>query len=51
MAIVLDDMEMYKKAIDIYLYGYENGSIRYYIDGETGQCRKVVVTKHMHSWD
>lgn len=28
MAIVLDDMEMYKKAIDIYLYGYENGSIQ-----------------------
>ena len=40
MAIVLDDMEMYKKAIDIYLYGYENGSIRYYIDGETGQCQE-----------
>lgn len=40
MAIVLDDMEMYKKAIDIYLYGYESGSIRHYIDGETGQCQE-----------
>lgn len=40
MAIVLDNMDMYKKAIDIYLYGYENGSIRYYIDGETGQCQE-----------
>lgn len=35
-----DDMAMYKKAIDIYLNGYESGSIRYYIDGETGQCQE-----------
>ena len=38
MGIFLDDMDMYKKAVDIYLNGYEDGSIRRYIDGETGQC-------------
>lgn len=40
MAILMDNMEMYKKAIDIYLNGYECGSIRRYIDGETGQCQE-----------
>lgn len=40
MAILFDDMEMYKKAVDIYLNGYESGSIRLYIDGETGQCQE-----------
>lgn len=40
MGILFDDMAMYKKAIDIYLNGYESGSIRYYIDGETGQCQE-----------
>ena len=42
-------MEMYKKAIDIYLYGYENGSIRYYIDGETGQCQESG-RDQTHAW-
>lgn len=40
MGILMDDMEMYKKAIDIYLNGYEGGSIRRYIDAETGQCQE-----------
>lgn len=38
MGILFDDMDMYKKAIDYYLYKYDDGSIRYYVDGETGQC-------------
>ena len=40
MGILFDNMDMYKKAVDIYLNGYESGSIRYYIDGETGQCQE-----------
>ncbi len=39
-AILLDDSEMYRKAVDFYLYGADNGNIRYYIDGETGQCQE-----------
>lgn len=39
-AILLDDADMYKKAVDFYLYGADNGNIRYYLDGETGQCQE-----------
>lgn len=41
MAILMDKPERFKFAIDRYLGGYDNGSIRYYIDGETGQCQET----------
>ena len=41
MGILLDDAAMYRKAIERYLTGYDNGSIRYYIDAETGQCQET----------
>ncbi len=44
MGILMDNMEMYKKAVMIYLDQhptcYESGSIARYIDGETGQCQE-----------
>lgn len=39
-AILWDDVEMYKKCINFYLYGNDNGTISHYIDGETGQCQE-----------
>lgn len=39
-AILWDDAEMYKKCIDFYLYGNDNGTISHYFDGETGQCQE-----------
>ena len=39
-AILLDDIEMYKRAIEFYLYAVDNGNIRYYLDIETGQCQE-----------
>lgn len=41
MGILLDDPVMYRTAVDRYLTGYDNGSIRYYIDAETGQCQET----------
>lgn len=41
IGILLDSPEMFKIAVDRYLTGYDNGSIRYYIDGETGQCQET----------
>lgn len=41
MGIVLDSVEMYEFAVNRFLYGYDNGSIRYYIDEEYGQCQET----------
>ncbi len=41
MAILLDNTQMYDYAVNRYLTGYDNGSIRYYIDAETGQCQET----------
>lgn len=39
-AILWNDIEMYKKCINFYLYGNDNGTISHYFDGETGQCQE-----------
>lgn len=39
-AILMDDREMYERAKDFYLNGEDNGTIRNYIDGETGQLQE-----------
>lgn len=41
IAVLLDDMKMYKKALDFYVGGNDNGNILNYIDGETGQCQET----------
>jgi len=38
--ILLDDHEMYKRAVDFYLNGNDNGTLPNYVDGETGQCQE-----------
>lgn len=38
--IIFDDVEMYKKAVDFFLYGNDNGTILNYIDGDTGQSQE-----------
>ncbi|OCX52250.1 hypothetical protein BEL04_12280 [Mucilaginibacter sp. PPCGB 2223] len=40
MAIFLNNEAMYKKAIDFYYNGRDNGTIRNYIDGDTGQIQE-----------
>lgn len=40
IAVLTDDKEMYKKAVDFYTMGNDNGSLMNYIDGETGQCQE-----------
>ncbi|MBW4889734.1 alginate lyase family protein [Mucilaginibacter sp. HMF5004] len=39
-AIFLDNREMYKKAVDFYLNGNDNGSIKNYVSGTTGQIQE-----------
>ena len=39
-AILWDDVEMYRKAIDFYLHAYDNGTIVHYISGDTGQIQE-----------
>lgn len=39
-AILWDDVDMYKKCVNFYLYGNDNGTISHYIDGDTGQCQE-----------
>lgn len=39
-AILWDDTEMYDRAVDFYLNANDNGSIRNYIDGDTGQIQE-----------
>lgn len=39
-AIFLDNREMYKKAIDFYYSGNDNGTIKNYISGTTGQIQE-----------
>lgn len=41
MGILFDKPEMFQFAIERYLTGFDNGSIRYYIDAETGQCQET----------
>ena len=41
IGILLDKPEMFRLAVERYLTGYDNGSIRYYIDAETGQCQET----------
>jgi alpha-glucosidase len=38
--IYFDDYPMYEKAMHFYLNGNDNGTIRHYIDGETGQIQE-----------
>ena len=38
-AVLLDDMDMYRKAIDFYLSASDNGTIRKYLS-DTGQCQE-----------
>lgn len=40
MAIFMDRVDRYKYAIDRYLNGYDNGSIRRYVMEGTGQCQE-----------
>lgn len=40
IAVLIDDKEMYQKALDFYTMGNDNGNILNYIDGETGQCQE-----------
>lgn len=40
IAILTNDKEMYKTALDFYTMGNDNGSLLNYIDGETGQCQE-----------
>lgn len=40
MAILFDDTGMYDRAKDFYLNGDDNGTIRNYVDGETGQLQE-----------
>ncbi len=40
MAIFLNNDAMYKKAIDFYYNGHDNGTIKNYIDGDTGQIQE-----------
>lgn len=39
-AIVMDDSVMYRKAVDYYLHGFDNGALPHYIS-ETGQCQET----------
>lgn len=39
-SILWNDTEMYKKCVNLYMYGNDNGTIAHYIDGETGQCQE-----------
>ncbi|MGN1233901.1 MAG: alginate lyase family protein, partial [Candidatus Cryptobacteroides sp.] len=39
-AVLFDDIEMYKKGINFYVMGNDNGTIINYVDGETGQCQE-----------
>ncbi|CCZ86467.1 alginate lyase family protein [Phocaeicola plebeius] len=39
-SVLFNDKEMYKKALEFYLNADDNGTIRNYIDGETGQCQE-----------
>lgn len=39
-AIFLDNRQMYKKAIDFYLNGNDNGTIKNYVSGATGQIQE-----------
>lgn len=40
MAILFDNYKMYRKAVDFYLKGNDNGTISNYISGETGQIQE-----------
>lgn len=40
LAILWDDMDMYKEVIDFLLHGNDNGTFLNYIDRETGQCQE-----------
>ncbi len=39
-AVLFDDVDMYRKAVDFYVYGHDNGTILNYVDGQTGQCQE-----------
>ena len=39
-AVLFDDLEMYKKGIEFYINGRDNGTIINYVDGTTGQCQE-----------
>lgn len=40
MSIFLDDKDGYRQAIEFFLKGNDNGTLRNYIDIETGQCQE-----------
>lgn len=39
-AILFDDHDMYKKGVDFFFHGNDNGTLPNYIDGTTGQCQE-----------
>lgn len=39
-AILFDDHDMYKKGVDFFLNGHDNGTLPNYIDAMTGQCQE-----------
>ncbi len=40
LAILWNDVDMYKKTVKFLLRGYDNGTFPNYIDSETGQCQE-----------
>lgn len=40
LAILWNDLDMYQSTCKFLLNGYDNGTLYYYIDGETGQCQE-----------
>lgn len=39
-SILWNDVEMYKKCVNTFLYGNDNGTVSHYLDAETGQCQE-----------
>ncbi len=40
IAIYLDNADRYQRALDFYLNGWDNGTIRHYVSGKTGQIQE-----------
>lgn len=39
-SILWNDIELYKKCVNLFLYGNDNGTVSHYLDAETGQCQE-----------
>jgi hypothetical protein len=46
IAVFFDDADLFNKTVDYYLNGRTKGNIRWYIDGETGQCQESGRDQH-----